>query len=294
MEIFCDKCQKKVGQITDEKIPVGKKMSVTCPECKQKIYFIKPVDFSSEYHAADEEAAAPGAISTEEAADNSVPEAPSGNAAAYDFAIMAIIREAWQKTAGMKGPVWGAISLVFLAILVFVAGTTFISKIIGPGSVAVALGVAAQLTVSVATYPFMAGLVLLGIRQAVGRPVNYKLAFSCFGYILPLVVSSFLVSLLSCLGFILLLIPGIYLTFAYLLVVPLIIDKGMGPWQAMEASRKAVHHRWFKVFGLYLLMIIICLLSAIPMGLGLIWTVPMFIMVGSILYREIFGVSENS
>jgi hypothetical protein len=62
----------------------------------------------------------------------------------------------------------------------------------------------------------------------------------------------------------------------------------------MEASRKAIHRHWFKVFGLYVLMSFICVLSSIPLGLGLIWTFPMFIMVGGILYREIFGVSQKA
>ncbi len=280
MDIFCVKCQKKVGQIADEKIPVGKKMSVSCPECKEKIHFVKPVDFSAE------------AILQEEP---SGPQAASfGDGSGYDFKIMDIIREAWAKTSGTKGPLWGAIGLAFLAVMVFSGVMTAVSTMMGSGSASAALGVAAQFTISVASYPFMAGLMLIGIRHSIGLPVDFKMVFSCFGYMLPIVISSLLVSLLSFIGFLLLIIPGIYLSIAYLLVIPLIIDKEMGPWQAMEASRKAIQQHWFKVFGLYLLMGCICFLSSIPLGLGLIWTVPMFIMVGGILYREIFGVSQQA
>ena len=74
---------------------------------------------------------------------------------------------------------------------------------------------------------------------------------------------------------------------------PLITDKGMGVWEAMETSRKAIHKCWFRVFGIYLLMILIYLVSMIPLGIGLIWTMPMIIMVGGILYRRLFGVSEK-
>ncbi len=280
MDIFCGKCQKKVGQIADEKIPVAKKMSVSCPECGEKIHFVKPVDFSAEA-ILQEESSVP-------------PPASFEDGSAYDFNIMDIIREAWAKTSGTKGPVWGAIGLAFLAAMVFSGVMTAVSSIIGSGSASAALGVAAQLTLSVAGYPFMAGLMLIGIRHSAGLPVDFKMAFSCFGYILPIVIASFLVSLLSVLGFMLLIIPGIYLSVAYLLVVPLIIDKEMGPWQAMEASRKAIQRHWFKVFGLYIVMTFIGFLSSIPLGLGLIWTIPMFIMVGGILYREIFGVSQQA
>ncbi|MEN8135362.1 MAG: hypothetical protein ABFS18_07465 [Thermodesulfobacteriota bacterium] len=275
MDIFCKSCQKNVGQIADEKIPVGKKMSVSCPECSEKIHFVKPVDFSPEANLQEESSGADTAFSE------------------YDFKIMDIIREAWAKTSGTKGPIWAAIGLAFLAVGVFSGVVTGISAVIGSNSSAAALGVAGQFTISLASYPFMAGLMLIGIRHAIGLPIDFKMAFSCFGYILPIVIASLLVSVLSFIGLLLLVIPFIYLSIAYLLVMPLIIDKGMGPWQAMEASRKGIQQHWFKVFGLYFLMGIICSLSAIPAGIGLIWTVPMFIMVGGILYREIFGVSQQ-
>ncbi|MCA1765050.1 MAG: hypothetical protein LC633_02160, partial [Desulfobulbaceae bacterium] len=110
---------------------------------------------------------------------------------------------------------------------------------------------------------------------------------------LPIVIAYILTSILTFIGFFLLVIPGIYLSVAYALVIPLVIDKEMSPWQAMETSRKGVQRHWFKVFGLYIVMSIICFISAIPMGLGLIWTVPMFFMVNGILYREVFGVNQK-
>jgi hypothetical protein len=35
---------------------------------------------------------------------------------------------------------------------------------------------------------------------------------------------------------------------------------------------------------------VIMMISMIPLGIGLIWTVPMFIVAQGILYRTIFGV----
>jgi len=96
--------------------------------------------------------------------------------------------------------------------------------------------------------------------------------------------------LLIYLGMILLLIPGIYLAVAYMLAIPLIVERGLSPWQAMEASRKAITQHWFKVFGLFLLLGLIVSISAIPLGIGLIWTIPLFVMVMGVLYRTIFGV----
>ena len=41
-----------------------------------------------------------------------------------------------------------------------------------------------------------------------------------------------------------------------------------------------------------ILMMLIAAVSAIPLGIGLIWTYPMMINVIGILYRDIFGVEE--
>ena len=38
---------------------------------------------------------------------------------------------------------------------------------------------------------------------------------------------------------------------AYLLAIPLVVERGLSPWQALEASRKAITQHWFKVCLLY-------------------------------------------
>lgn len=284
MEIFCQHCRKRVGQVADEKIPVGQKASVKCPVCGEKIILIREAVVEPEI-----------TFETEEPAP--APQPPPGNAIPGekgggdgDFTIGEILKEAWQKTSGVKGPFWGAAFMVLLVMI----GMGVLSTMLGVNGDKVALGVALQITLTVALYPIMAGVMMIGIRHSVALPVNWKVAFSYFSYLLPLVISSVLVTVLTFIGFLLLLLPGLYLSVAYLLVMPLIVEKGMTPWQAMEASRKAIHQHWFKVFGLYLVMMLICLVSLIPLGLGMIWTLPMFMMVGAILYRELFGVSEKA
>ena len=69
-----------------------------------------------------------------------------------------------------------------------------------------------------------------------------------------------------------------------------VVERGLTPWQALEASRKAITQHWFKVFGLFLLLGLITLISAIPLGIGLVWTIPLFVIAMGVLYRTIFGV----
>ena len=67
-------------------------------------------------------------------------------------------------------------------------------------------------------------------------------------------------------GFILLVIPGIYLATAWILGMYLLVDRGMLPTDALGKSRELVHELGFwKVFGVYALTnIAIQIMSIIP------------------------------
>ncbi|NQD95394.1 hypothetical protein HP532_22315, partial [Pseudomonas sp. CrR25] len=106
----------------------------------------------------------------------------------------------------------------------------------------------------------------------------------------PLVVTAVVMMLLIYVGMILLIIPGLYLAIAYMLAIPLVVERGLSPWQALEASRKAISQHWFKVFGLFLVLGVITMLSAIPLAIGLVWSIPLFVIAMGVLYRTIFGV----
>ncbi len=80
---------------------------------------------------------------------------------------------------------------------------------------------------------------------------------------------------------------------AYAFSAPLMLDKKLSPWQSMEASRKAVTHHWFKVFGVFLLLSVILVLSMFTV-IGIIWALPMSMLGYASLYITIFGISEDA
>ena len=214
-----------------------------------------------------------------------------GVAGAYDFKIGAVLGEAWRKTKGLKGAFWAAAILIYL--LVF--GVSFVLGILlglaGDDPMASALGqLVVQLVLMALIYPFMTGLIMLAVRRSVDLPVSYTMAFGFMDRTGPILLAAILMTLLTFIGFLLLFLPGIYLSLAYALTLPLIAEKGLGAWRAMEASRRAITRHWFKFFGLLFVMALIVTISAIPLGIGLIWTYPMMMNVLGIVYREAFGV----
>lgn len=68
----------------------------------------------------------------------------------------------------------------------------------------------------------------------------------------------------------------IFLSISWLFTFPLIIDKGIGAWSAMEISRRVVAKNWFRVFAVSLLGFILMLLGVFGLLIGMIFTMPLY------------------
>ncbi|MES2931982.1 MAG: hypothetical protein V4805_00620 [Pseudomonadota bacterium] len=220
----------------------------------------------------------------------------NGIAGNYKFSIQDIISEAWAKTNGSKGTVWMAVLLYMVIIIPVGLVVGFVLGLVGLGAdptgsmtrniIAQLLSSLLQLGVSM---PLAAGFWMIAIKLAVRAPTQGTEILAYFKKIGPLVITGLLMYALIIVGFILLVLPGIYLSLAYSLAPALVAEKNLSPWEALEASRKAITHRWFSMFGLYLVLMIIAVIAAIPLGIGLIWVLPLMVLAGGIVYRNIFG-----
>jgi hypothetical protein len=216
--------------------------------------------------------------------------------AAGDFSLGGALTEAWQYTRGAKGQIWAAMGMMYLLMLILGIGLGFLQALIAldpltPGEIWLDRGV--QTLISAVSTIFTAGLMYLGVRRAAARSISWKMVFAGFPLAVNLLIASILMLLLVFCGFALLILPGIYLAVGYTMVLPLMLDRGLAPWEAMEASRRAIHKVWWKVFGTFLIMGFIYLVSVIPLGIGLIWTVPMFVVLVGVIYRYLFGIQTE-
>ncbi|MGG2396547.1 hypothetical protein ACJRW5_06285 [Pseudomonas sp. SH1-B] len=228
------------------------------------------------------------------ATSNQTPSIEEALARGYDFSIGDLLSESWDKVKGTKGIIVGGFIVFYVAMLVasfVLGGIVGIFGVMSENLVMMLVGqVLVSLLASALAYPFMAGINMVGIRRAADQPLSFNEIFSHFGRTVPLIITAVVMMLMIYLGMFLLLIPGIYLCIAYLLAIPLVVERGLSPWQALEASRKAITQHWFKVFGLFLLLGLIVMVSAIPLGIGLIWAIPLMVVAMGVLYRTIFGV----
>lgn len=218
---------------------------------------------------------------------------PSGSvedavAGRYDFEIGQVMSEAWDLTRGMKASFWGAAAVVYALFLVL---ALIVGAVAGKS---VVIRVFMNIVTGAISPVLMMGLLLIGIRRAVGLPISAGTAFGCLDRAVPAMIAGILTTVLTYVGLALLAIPGIYLAIAYIMTMPLIVDRRLPPWQAMETSRRALSKHWFKFFGLMILMGLIILVSAIPLGIGLVWTAPWSVNVFGVAYRRTFGVAQTT
>ena len=237
--------------------------------------------------------APPGAARLER--DEAAPVGSSGSledavAGRYDFSIGEIMREAWGLVPGFKGPFWGALLLIYLVFIVIgVVSALTMGGGLGGEQPTIWLQIVNALA-GIILSPLIVGLMAIAVRQACGMPVSFSMAFGYIRRAPVLIGAALLVTLLTYLGFLLLLLPGIYLSLAYGMTLPLLAFHDLGIWRAMETSRRAITHHWFGFFGLYLLMSILIMLSALLLLIPLIWTLPWAVLVVGVVYRRMFGV----
>jgi len=135
----------------------------------------------------------------------------------------------------------------------------------------------------------LAGIYYAYLKVLKGEATNVNDMFSSIKEVLSnLAVMAIIKTVFITIGFLLLIIPGIYLVVSYLFAELLVIDKKMDAWEALEESRKRITKNWFSYFALLIVLAVINFLGFIPLGLGLIVTVPLSLMAVVVAYVSEF------
>ena len=212
----------------------------------------------------------------------------------YDLDIGDIISSSWSIMKGHKTNILVA-SLLYIMVSSIASIVAPISatalSVIDP-NLAAAVSATLSMLSGLIVMPFALGVMYLGIQVARDAPYKTMDVFIFVGKILPIILGTLLMYVLVIAGFILLIIPGIYLSVAYGYALMLMADKNLPMWEAFETSRKAVTKKWFSVFAIYILVCIIMFLSILPLFIGLLWTIPFSIIVYGRVYQAIFESSS--
>ena len=143
--------------------------------------------------------------------------------------------------------------------------------------------------------PLMGGLYLFFLKKIRGQPARVETAFagfsSCF---VQLFLASFVSHVLLGMGFLCLVLPFIYLLVAWIFTLPLVIDKHIEFWPAMQLSRKTVSKHWWKLLGFGIVLVLFNLLGVLLLCVGVFFTFPISLAALMYAYEDIFSTTEAS
>ena len=95
-------------------------------------------------------------------------------------------------------------------------------------------------------------------------------------------------------GFFFLIIPGIVISALYMFTFPLILEKNMDFWQAMETSRKVVTKNIFELSIFMLVLYIFMIVGVMLFFVGFLVALPVAFAAIAIAYKDIFGLEEET
>ena len=202
-----------------------------------------------------------------------------------EWRIGQVLSIAFQKQVGFKGTY--LVALVIYVAISLVAG--FISEtLFGPSEEFTWAGFWGELVITLAMLPLGVGLGLMGIRRAAQRDVPIGTLIEPYNHSLQLMAMLIIMMLLIIAGYALFILPGIYLSVAYAFAPYLITEKGMGVWEALETSRKAITKFWWRYFGLMLVGMLMIIIGSIPVFIGLLWALPILAIATGEVFLDTF------
>jgi len=224
----------------------------------------------------------------------------------YSIDAKAVLTEAWQQTLKSRMSInLGLIFVLLFGMIVsFIASSFFggIEHVIEDPELLQLINI----IVTIAVWPFIAGIEMMGVFHAINKPTDSKMVISFLHRGSWVALCALLTSLLISIGFQLLVIPGVLLTLLLSLTIPLVVEKRLTPMQAIVLSIKALRFKIVSLLAIYsiLFMALVSLIfpiallidsSLAPLAImvflfGLSYVAPWYYNVKGVLYREIFGV----
>ena len=138
------------------------------------------------------------------------------------------------------------------------------------------------------------GVIRITLKFCDQEQATYRDLFSAYRLLLNYLVGSIVYGIMVAIGFVFLIAPGIYLAVKYQFYDYLIVDKGMGPIEAIKRSGVLTEGVKRNLVLFWLALVGINILGLIALGVGLIATVPVSWLANAYVYRRLQLQAENN
>lgn len=223
----------------------------------------------------------------------SLAEIPPGSA---PLEVMGCIKRGFELTKRHFGSILviGVVYLVISMAVGFVEG--LISGVMGSTAsnegepVFQPLLIPIKLVSSVVSIILGAGLTRAALNISSGHEATIGTLFGEAGKLLPLIVASLLFYIMLIVGLLLLVLPGIYVALRFGFFMTAIVDRNLGPVEALKYSYRITTNNALSLFGLWIMLALIALAGVLALLVGLVVAIPVVTLAIALAYRYLqFG-----
>jgi uncharacterized membrane protein len=140
--------------------------------------------------------------------------------------------------------------------------------------------------------PLTAGFFYIIFNRIRGKEFYMGDIAKGFEVFVAAILADILISVFVGIGFTLLIIPGIIVSALYMFAIPLIMEKKMDFWQAMEYSRKLVSQNLFELSIFMLVLYILLIIGALLLLVGFFVALPIVLAAIAYAYVDLIGLEE--
>ncbi|EKE25782.1 MAG: hypothetical protein ACD_5C00036G0004 [uncultured bacterium] len=133
------------------------------------------------------------------------------------------------------------------------------------------------------------GLIQIFLKVSRGQESKISELFGSMRFFWKIIGGYILYGLILLVGYLLLIIPGIIWQIKYSYFAYLIIDKDMGPIQAIKESGKITYGFKWKLFFLQIVVLLILLAGLLMLGIGFLVAYPIALLMMAYVYRTLIG-----
>jgi uncharacterized membrane protein len=235
----------------------------------------------------------------------------------YLLPVMETVHLAWQKVKGCKASFLGAYS--WLVVIAFISGFSLGFLEHSENSALQLASALLQTLISLVMILLGIGILRLGVRRALDQPIQASMIFyplknktlglriTGLWFLYFLILLPFMLPILFAAGyeythaaedlsfdslfagFIIgfCIVCSLYLIVRTRLGWAFLLDKELGPWQALKASFTVTRNNFWRLLGLYALNTLLVFISILPLGFGLIWSLPYVLINYGTAYRKL-------
>ncbi len=199
-----------------------------------------------------------------------------------DLGISSLINAGWQ----LYKKYWSALWLIVIVYL----GIEFLVQIsMGAVADSVTLSLIVLAISWVLSLILQTGLITIGLKTIRDTKPEINDLFGSVNKVAGYFMASLVYGLLAGLGFILLIIPGIYFMLKYTFMPFLAVDKKMGVGEAMKASAAMTEGIKLKLLVIYIVISLFGAVGVLALGVGLLLTIPTAYLACFLIYQRLLA-----